>query len=455
MAKEVKKNNINSQEKLELAQKIANRSKRVARSYANAENAIVYAYRSISETLNKIVFNSKFSKLFALVLAVILYLSVNAGTDKAIGVSQASTLNDIPVNVVVNSLMYEVSGIPDKVDVIVMGDMSDITLQKSQSNSSVTADLTGLSEGTYSIKLTPTNFNSRLTVNVLDTPTVTVTIKPKTTARCNISYEFINTNKMSSIYSLSDPTFNTTEVLIRASQDTIDSIAFVKALIDVTDVTDSFTKNAPVVAYDHNGNIVNCDITPSAVSATVKVTSNSKEVPIIVVPKGQLDEGMALEAIDLDYSVVTIYGPSNVLANIDAVYIPLDISTIKKDTTLSTPLDLPGGITSMSVTKVNMKVTLAPKVSKIIEGIKVQWANASGSYKYQLVNTEDAVMTVVVKGTQKNIDKITIDNIAIIIDLSNVTVGTQEIPLQILGGNDYVEVEIQDGRTAIAVIIAN
>ncbi|MBQ1303747.1 MAG: hypothetical protein IIY51_02445, partial [Erysipelotrichaceae bacterium] len=262
MAKKTEKKQRDSKEKLELAQKIADNSQKVVNTYASVENAVVYFFRRVMGGLNKLIFDSKFSKIAALVIAVIIYLAVNADNTSTLNVTQASQINDIPVQVMYNSEIYEISGIPEKANVIVTGDMSDITLQKSQTNSRLTADLSGLTEGTYSIKLTPSNFISRLTVNVLDTPTVTVTIKKKTTTRFNISYEFINTNSMDSIYSLSEPTFDQTEVLIRASHDTIEGISFVKALIDVTGVNDSFTKASKVVAYDQNGNRVACDIIP-------------------------------------------------------------------------------------------------------------------------------------------------------------------------------------------------
>ena len=217
-----------SQEKLELAQKIAANSQKVYRTYATVENAILYIFRSISALLTKIIFNKRFTGLFSLILAIILYVAINITTNDALGISQAATLNDIPVKAIYNSEIYEVSGIPSTVNVIITGAMNDISVQKTKTNSSVTCDLSGLTEGTYSIKLVPNNFSSELSVNVLDTPTVNVTIKKKITAKYNISYEFINKNAMDSTYNLGETTFDSTEVLIRASQDTIDSIAFVK-----------------------------------------------------------------------------------------------------------------------------------------------------------------------------------------------------------------------------------
>lgn len=445
----------NPDEKLEIAQKIAANSQKVARTYATLENAFLYIFRSASDFLTKAIFNKKFSRIFSLILAIILYISVNVSSSDTIGISQSATLNDVPVNTVYNREIYEVSGIPETVDVIVTGSMSDITLQKGKTNSVVTADLSGLTEGTYKIKLVPENFSSELSVNVLNDPTVTVTIKKKITTKYNISYEFINKNAMDSTYNLGETTFDSTEVLIRASQDTIDSIAFVKALIDVTGVTESFTREARIVAYDNNGKIVDCDIIPSTVMATVNVTSPSKEVPIIVRTTGTMSEGLALDQVSLDHSTVTIYAANNVLNLIDAVYVDLNVSNITKDTSLSTTLNLPSGVNKMDVTKINMEIVVGERTSRVINDVKVAYSNLNPNYKVKLVDESDVTLNIIVYGTKSNIDKLTADDISVNIDLSSVTsVGVQQAPITVTGNNTLVEYEVEDQRKYIEIEIA-
>ena len=456
MAKNTEKKQRDSKEKLELAQKIADNSQKVVNTYANVENAVVYFFRRVMGGLNKLIFDSKFSKIAALLIAIIIYVAVNADNTTTLNVTQASQINDIPVQVMYNSEIYEISGIPEKANVIVTGDMSDITLQKSQTNSRLTADLSGLTEGTYSIKLTPSNFISRLTVNVLDTPTVTVTIKKKTTTRFNISYEFINTNSMDSIYSLSEPTFDQTEVLIRASHDTIEGISFVKALIDVTGVNDSFTKASKVVAYDQNGNRVACDIIPDTVQATVAVSSPNKTVPIIVRPVGTLPDNLAIDDISIDYSTVTVYAPNSVLDTINAFYIDLDVSGITKNTAVSTALTVPSGANKISVTKINMDITVAASTSRIIEDVPLEWFNNTSEYRFGTVNTDDSYMDVIVKGTENNIKDLTVQDVKVEFDASGLSLGIQEVPLIVTGNNQFVSYSILDGRTSVEIqVVAN
>ena len=129
MAKKDKKQEKDSKQKLELAQRIAENSQKVANTYANFENSFLYMFRIIFGGLNKIIFDSKFSKIASLIIAIIIYVAVNTNGDSNVNVTQASQISGIPVQVIYNSEIYEISGVPETADVIVMGDMSDITLQ--------------------------------------------------------------------------------------------------------------------------------------------------------------------------------------------------------------------------------------------------------------------------------------------------------------------------------------
>lgn len=441
-----------SKEKLELAQAIAKNSQRVAKTYANMENAAVYVFRFLSSLFYKIFFNSKLSKLFALVLAIILYVAVNDDATSSLNITQSSKIYDVPVNVVYNSEIYEISGIPDKVDVIISGDVSDLSLQKSQVNSKVTADLSGLAEGTYSIRLVPTNFISRVEVDVLENATVTVTIKKKVTEKFNISYEFINKKNMDSMYSLGEVTLDSTEILLRASQDTIDTISIVKALIDVSDVTKNFTQQCRIVAYDQQGALVDCDIIPETINASVVVNTLSKTVPIEIRLVGQIADGLAVEAISPDYSVVTLYAPTAVLDSISALYVDLDISSITKDTIISMALNLPSGVNKMDITKINMEITIGKVTTKVIENVPVKYINYNTNLKFAVVDEKDVTMNVIVSGTEKNINSIKAEDIDVCIDLANVTtVGIQSVPLIVSGKNTFVTYQLQDNRSFIEI----
>lgn len=445
--------NKDSDYKLELANSIARNSKRVVNTYAQIENTVIYFFRWMGGIIDKFLFNQKFGKYTALLLAIVLYIAVNSDAKSAniLASSGGTQLENIPVQVIVNSDAYEVSGIPDTVSAMVIGDVSDIQLVKSQTSYKVIADLSGLTEGTHQIKLTPVDFSNRLTIS-LNPSNVVVTIRKKTTAKFKITHEYVNLNKMDKIYALdNEPVLSTTEVLVKASQETIDQIAYVKALIDVTGVKQDFETTAQIVAYNQKGELVDVDIFPETVTASVKVTTPMKEVPIVVKPVGELPDGNAIDSISLDHTTVTVYAPNSVLAGIDEIVVELDASKITKDSNWTYTLTVPSGVNSLSTTKVNIDVKIGKMTSRTIDGIVVNAQNNKNGYKIDY-DKRDEMLSVTVSGTEKNISKITAEDIYIYVDLADVVIGSnQEVPIYISGTNRLVNYALSDGRTHIIV----
>ena len=101
------------------------------------------------------IISSVFSKEIALLLAILLYVSVNSVdslNNVTASMSNSKEFKDIALTTEVNDSVYEVSGLPTTVDVTLTGDMSDISLATADKQK-IVADLTGLTEGTHTIEL--------------------------------------------------------------------------------------------------------------------------------------------------------------------------------------------------------------------------------------------------------------------------------------------------------------
>jgi YbbR domain-containing protein len=236
---------------------------------------------------------------------------------------------------------------------------------------------------------------------------------------------------MDSIYSVGTPVFEYTKVNVRASKDTLSSIAFVKALIDVSGQTGDFTQEAKLVVYNSSGQPVDASIVPSTVSVTVPVTSPNKTVPIEVEVTGEAPEGKAIESISMDQQTVTIYGPQSVLSQIDKVAVTLNASTLTKDeSTLLRPIALPAGVNSSNINQITMNVVLGEGMTKEITDVKINYRNNVNNYKASQPNNQTTT-SVMVFGTEENIESITADDIIVYVDMLNAVPGLQEFPLQV------------------------
>ncbi len=426
------KKNTNLENKTERANRIAEQSKKVKRTYEKMEDFLFRVLRAFSTFLDKVLFNEKYSKVVSLVLAVLLYAIVNynaLSTSFQSSLRYSKTLSDVTVLAKYNSDTFEISGLPEKVDVILTGDAANVTSAANAENGTVICDLDGLTEGEHEIKLTTEGYGNN--VNVVVNPTnVNVVMKKKTTRQFDISYDFINQDKMEQIYSAGTPEFEYTKINVRASKDTLDSIAFVKALIDVSGQSADFEQDAVLVAYDSSGKPVNADIVPNTVHVKVPVTSPNKSVNIQVQVSGEGPDGKAIDSITMDQQTVTIYGSETTLANIDQVVVTLDAGTLTKDSTVLRPIVLPAGVTSATNTQVTMNITLADAEEKTIDDIPINVINNNKHYKASQPDNKTTT-SVTVKGTKNNIDKLAADDINVYIDMKDVQPGLQKFALQI------------------------
>lgn len=115
--------------KLELAKSIAETSKSIRETYANFESKVLKIFRSISTWVDYILFNERFSKIVAVCLATILYLVINGGTKDAAFVKsmkQTVSIEDVTVVSNISDSVYEITGLPETVDIDVKGDASDV-----------------------------------------------------------------------------------------------------------------------------------------------------------------------------------------------------------------------------------------------------------------------------------------------------------------------------------------
>lgn len=426
------KKNTNLENKTERANRIAEQSKKVKRTYEKMEDFLFRVLRAFSTFLDKVLFNEKYSKVVSLALAVLLYAIVNynaLSTSFQSSLRYSKTLSDVTVLAKYNSDTFEISGLPEKVDVILTGDAANVTSAANAENGTVICDLDGLTEGEHEIKLTTEGYGNN--VNVVVNPTnVNVVMKKKTTRQFDISYDFINQDKMEQNYSAGTPEFEYTKINVRASKDTLDSIAFVKALIDVSGQSADFEQDAVLVAYDSSGKPVNADIVPNTVHVKVPVTSPNKSVNIQVQVSGEVPDGKAIDSITMDQQTVTIYGSETTLANIDQVVVTLDAGTLTKDSTVLRPIVLPAGVTSATNTQVTMNITLADAEEKTIDDIPINVINNNKHYKASQPDNKTTT-SVTVKGTKNNIDKLAADDINVYIDMKDVQPGLQKFALQI------------------------
>lgn len=441
------------EEKTDMAKNIAKRSQSVKESYESVEQSLKRVFRLFSSSIDRFLFSKKYDKIISLILAASLYMILNFSNTGLLALDSTYTIKNHPVTINADLDVFEVVGYDKSVDVVMTGSKnSDVQAAKNQSNTKVVLDLSGLQTGEHTVNFTPVNFSNRVQVSTKP-ESATIIIRKKETTKFTLSHDYLNLNKMDERYFPEAPEFESTEVLVRASAQTTESIAYVKALIDVKDATETFTTEAPLYAYNINGEKVDVDLIPKIVKVTVPIASPTKTVPITVVPIGSIPNDKSIETISLDHSSVEIYGSQQVLDATDEIRINLDATQITDDIKIFENIVLPSGVRRASVSKVNLDITLGDKELKVLSNLPVAFANNTKGYKTRLEDPDQAEINVTIYGTASNLEKINEENFGrIYFDMGNVEVGEVTLPLLVDTTQYLVDYKLEFNEIKMEVV---
>lgn len=438
-------------EKIELAKRLAKQSK-TKTFFDDLEELLVRIFRWFSTLVDKIFF-SKHLAIFSLIFAVIMYIGVTLTNENNLitSLSSSKTLNNISVSARYNSESFEVSGLPTGCNIVLTGEAANVNSAATKSGYCL-LNLEGLTEGTHTVKLSATGYGDAVSA-VVTPSSAQITLKKKTTGQFDLSYDFINTNLMDSKFILSSPEFSTgnSKINIRASQDTLDTISLVKALIDVSGQTQDFTVEAPLIAYDKNGKVVEAEIVPASVKASVRVTSPSKTVPIALRFSGTAPIGYSVESIQMDHQNATIYASQSVLDSVEEVYLDVDLSTISGNTELAQAISLPTGVSAADVSMVNLKIFLSETKSKIVANVPIYYLHNENGYGASEIET--SYVDVTVFGSEEILNTIDENNFVVYIDVAGLTPGEYTLDLNIATtpSTDFPDIE-QNNNIKYAVL---
>ena len=384
--------------------------------------------------------NKKHSLIvFSLVIAALIFIVIDS---KAVSLveTESEILADQPVTVVYNEEKYVVEGVPEKVDIILMGRKSDLYLAKQLGEHEVVLDLSDYKTGEYTVKLKYNHSVESVTYK-LDPSTVTVKISEKVSSVKTLSYDLLNQDKLDSKLNVSEVTLGENEVYIKGSSETLAKVATVKALIDVStlEITESGTFDVdklPMVAYDENGAVVdNVEIVPSTATATLKVDSYYVDLPVKVVPTGTFATGYAINTASSSVTQVRVYGDQSAISSLSYIAAEIDVDGLSADKTFNVTLTKPSGVRYMSETTASVNVTVASESTVELQVTSIDSRNLGSAYVAQIVNLEDATCTVIVKGVSSVIDKIDASSIKAYIDLSGYSAGTYDVPVKVEGSD--------------------
>ena len=351
----------------------------------------------------------------------------------------AEILYNQPVSAVYNEELYVVEGLPKDVDITLIGQRRHIFLAKQSPSKGVSVDLTGLKPGNHKVTLKYTQRLKSLDYK-LDPSQISVTIYEKVSDNRNLTYDLLHLEDLDTKLYISNVVIDRNDVIIKGAKYNLDKVSNVKALIDVNNIPNPKAgeievKDIPLVAYDNNGKPIDIEIVPKTVSANVTITSPSKEIPVKVVPVGNLAFGKSIKSMETSLSKITVYGEQDVIDKIEQFEVEIDVKGLEKDKEFNVTLKKPKGITELSSKTMSVKVHIDNSASKEFENISIGAENLASNLKVQALSDEYRAVTVVVQGSEGVINSIQASDIKAYIDLKNYGVGEHEVEVKVTGND--------------------
>ncbi len=393
--------------------------------------------KSNSKAIERFIGKKQTLIVISLILALAVFFIIDSEGNTTID-QYAEILYNQPVTATYNEEAYVVEGLPEDVDITLVGQKRHIFLAKQYPSGGVTVDLTGLKPGQHKVTLKYTQQLKSVDYR-LDPSTVTITIYDKVSQTRSLTYDILHRDNLDSKLNIDSVELDRSEVIIKGADYKLDKVATVRALVDV----DEFARQesgeltldkVPLVAYDTNGKVVDVEIVPKTVTAKVTISSPSKEVPIEIVPKGDLAFGKAIKSLSTNIDSVTIYGSEEALDNIDTLEVEVDVTGLDKDKEYTVTLKRPNGVTEISAKTITVNVALDDSITKEFDNISIATENLDTSkYKVQALSEEDSKVTVIVTGSKSIIDNIDPSIIKAYVDLDGLTAGTHEVDVKVTG----------------------
>lgn len=407
-----------------------------------------------SINFNKLLNRPHFLLIISLVFAIICFVMIDKKVISLVE-NEAEIIKNVPVNLIYNEEAFVVENIPDSVNITIAGRKSDIYLAKQLGEFEAELDLSKYTEaGTYKVGFTcPEAIDS--VEYILDPSYLSVTIKDKVSEVHSVTYDIVSTDDLDEKLSVNSVSLDSTEVIVKGSQDALDKIASVKALItvsskddkdeDTIEYTEAGTyeiKNIPLVAYDNKGRIIeNVEIVPYTLTGTIVLKSYKITVPLSVSTTGTLLNGKAIASININnnaYYSLDIYGEEEEIKNISSVPVTINIDGLGAESVKNYKVTIskPSGVRYMSVKNVTITATFGDEVQKTITAGNIDPKYLADGYTATIISKEKP--QVVVKGVKSNIDKIEQNNIKTYVDLSGLGEGQHEVAVKVDNNNPLV-----------------
>lgn len=291
-------------------------------------------------------------------------------------------------------------------------------------------DLSGLEAGTYAV---PVQIQVTLRpVRVVTYAPKTVTITLERLASREMPINLVVRGSPAAGYSAEPPVLSKTTVLVSGPQSKVEKVTEVRAVIDISGVSESLSRTLQLQALDAGENPVEgVTLVPDRITVTENISQRFgyRNVVIKVVLQGQVARGYRLTNIAVFPPVVTVFSSDPQSVTDLPGYIetqPVDITNAKDDLDVIVPLNLPPGISVVGdQTQVLVRVGIAAIESSLtLPNLPVEVTGLSPGLQ---ATVSPEALTIILSGPIALLDRLQPGDVRVLVNLQDLAVGTHQV----------------------------
>lgn len=217
-----------------------------------------------------------------------------------------------------------------------------------------------------------------------------------------------------------EQTISPNKVTVTGGKSSIEKINNVILTGEEKDIDKNKESEYDIKFEDASGNEIDNIKSDSKTAKLSIVVTNGKVIPINLKTTGIIPQGFILEGYELSKNNINILGDSQNLDKTEAIDTEIvDMSSLEADNEIDVKLNLPEGISVQdgeNIIKVKFKIIKEQSTTKNLV-CNVKYENLNEAF---LLESSNSTVNVTLTGIQTALDKISSQNINVIMDLANV-----------------------------------
>lgn len=411
-------------------------------------NFFTRIFRSIGGLIDLLFSKNIMLIIISIITASVLYIYViDLPSQLELKNLETRTLEDVEIEIVNNdkAKVIEVYDQNNKqlsseviyADLIIKGPRNEVLKMVNNKDNKFFIDTTNVKDGeSKDMQVSVENISENIVVS--SSPSTFRIDAYKRVVRDDLSLEVqpVNVDKMGSNLTVESITLPG-EAQISGSSEKVESVASLKALVNVESITSPGTvelgeDSVIYRAYDVMGETVNVDVAVKEKGATVVVDDYGKQVPIKVDFTGSLPDGQSVGQYELSTEEVYIYGDKDKLSSINEVNVEVNLADIKTNNSITLTIPKAEGVISLSETKVTVKLSYEKTTTKTIQSVPVQAINSPSGYNVQSPDGE-LLLDVELTGAASVLEQISVEDILLEVDLTDLSEGRHSVKVDVNG----------------------